>query len=65
MLVMVVVMMIMVFMLVVIDGNFVPQVLLNQETWPTCLVLVSGAKEHHSKSLVILFKLLRDGKNTK
>ena len=38
------------------------QVLLNRETWRTCLVLVFGAKEHHSENLENLFKLLKDGK---
>ena len=38
------------------------QVLLNRETWRTCLVLVFGAKEHHSENLENLFRLLKDGK---
>ena len=49
-------------LMVILFSIFIIQVLLNHEIWLTCLVLVSGVKEHRLKSLVILSKLLKDGK---
>ena len=52
------------FVMIKVISFVAVQVLLNQETWRTCLVSAFGARGHHSRSLATLFKLLRDGKLT-